>query len=159
MTHLLVPAGLTLLAVFITVAAIIGWYHSHGRHPAPQEPPHVPATTGARTVLLSLVRHLVQCGGPVPVHEGATETWSPARAVAAVTQAAELTTAPEQMVADHHALDAIGEAIDNFDALIEAALDRLLRDMPRERMRITAGAETTGEFNRGELDALLAVTG
>jgi hypothetical protein len=119
-------------------------HHSHGRHPRPTEPPSTATATRARRLLLLLVSRTLR--GRTPEHEGAVPGWSPLAAVSAVTQASELTTAPEQMVADHAALDGISQAIAHFDALIEAELDRFLAGMPLARMRLAASVEKTGEM-------------
>jgi hypothetical protein len=146
-------AGILALVGVAALSRAFRRHHSHGRHPRPTEPPHRPPTTAARArrLLLLLVPRTLR--GRTPEHEGATANWAPRAAVAAVGQAPELTTAPEQMVADHAALDGISQAIAHFDALIEAELDRFLAGMPLARMRLAASVEKTGEM------PVLVVTG
>jgi hypothetical protein len=126
---------------------------------APLEPAHRRGDT-SWTVLLPLVRRLVQRRrAAVPVHVGATTAWSPAAEVGSVGTAPELVTAPEQMEADHHALDTIAHAQLAFGTAVEAALDAFLRDDPLTRVRLASSVESTQEINLAELRAELALAG
>jgi hypothetical protein len=150
------------------------------REPRPEPVSPTTPTPGARHLRLPLVRRLVEhraAGeGPAPtVDDQPDETDAPPaepaperetsgaddRYATDLRKARDLRPSPdlirpaEQMVADHADLAAIGEAIDLFDATIEAALDRFLRDMPAARMHLAASVEQTGEISRAELDEML----
>lgn len=152
-TRVLIVANVTVWSAILALSLVwmfSRFWHSHGRHPRPTEPPSPATAATARDLLLRLVPGTLR---DRTQHEGAVPGWSPLAAVAAVTQAPELTTAGEQMVADHQALHVIGEAIAHFDKVIEAELDRFLSAMPLVRMRLPASVEQTGEM------PMLAVTG
>lgn len=148
-------AAILVLAGMWVLNRVFARYHSHGRAPAQEPPHHTPATAATDgTVHLPVVRDVVDSRCPIP-HEGAVPGWSPLAEVEDVGLAPELTTTGEQMVADHRALAGISKAIDTFDEVIERALDELLRDLPKERMRLAASGQTTGEIDLHELEALL----
>lgn len=132
------------LAGFIA-AAQIRWPRSRSDRTSP-EPVGPPPPSSRPTMRLPLVRRGLHRRSEPPAHVGATTRWSPAREVAQAGQAPELVTAPEQMVADHRALDPISDAIAVFDAVIERELDRFLAGLPMVRMRLAAGAADTGEM-------------
>lgn len=138
------------------------------RHREPETPerpqPRAAAVAARPPVLLRLVRLLVLHRRPAPgrrlptpaPHEGASVNWSPTRETSRAGQAPELITATEHMAADHAFLSGISAAVNEFDRLIEAELDRFLRDLPQVRMRLAAGATPTGEWSLVELRDRLA---
>jgi hypothetical protein len=112
-------------------------------------------------VLAELARPAPRHAAPPPAHVGATVSYG--RDLARMRTALpseDLRTVPEQMVADHHALDTISAAQAAFVSAVDAAVARFVEPLPAEtRVRLEAAAWQTGELDRAELDRLLAADG
>lgn len=98
--------------------------------------------------------------GTAPVqHEGATEQYAEdIHQAGRALPSAELRTTAEQMIADHAALDGIGQAVTQFDQVISDKLrDFCGDDLALYLEAITeASLDATGELDLAELRAVLA---
>lgn len=151
--NIAVWAFVLFLAVFVAVRRLRPREpESEPIHPAP------PARTG--TVLLWMVRDLVKRRRKPTAHEGATEDYgAELRSLRNIPVSPDLASTSEVDIRAevHDALwDPISAAIDDFDAALEAVLDRLLVDDPQLRMRLPAKFDDTGQYEVAELEALLA---
>jgi hypothetical protein len=143
---------------------VFAWYHSHGRAPA-QEPPHRTPATAALTRRLSLLLVRWPLRDRTPQHEGATESFGDElRALADLPPAPELVTDAETELRwakiwhdfEHDLQVQVDEIFNPRRPLLMALTGPL---DAKTCMRLDAAAQRTGEFERAELDALLAVTG
>lgn len=159
-------AGVIALVGIATVRRLFAWYHSHGRHPAPQEPPSPATAATAGTVHLPVVRDVVDGRGPVPrrpePHEGATKEFgAELHALRDAPVAPELVTDVETELRwariwhdfEQDLQTQVGEIFNPRLSAFTAPLDA------DTCMRLAAAAWETGEFDRAELDEMLAVAG
>jgi hypothetical protein len=171
---ILLGAGLLALAATVPVRRRSQPYTPLRADRQPQEPPSPAGNWWYGSVVLggTPVRDLPV--RPVPgdtdrpgrhrpepdLHRGATEDWSPVATTNAAGQSDDMLTPAQQMAADHDALAGVTAAVVAFGARIDALLDAFLADDPETRLRVAAyGPSTlgqTGQFDRAELEALLA---
>jgi len=156
-------AGIFALAGAWVIRRVYTWYHSHGRHPRPTEPPST-ATAAPLWRLLRMVRRLVKRDRPVPhkgePHTGATEKFrDELRALRDLPPAPELVSDVEtdlRWAKIWH--DYEHDLQTRIDAVFAPLLSALTGPLDAVTcMRLDAAARPTGEFNRAELDELLAV--
>lgn len=147
-------AFVAFLVVFVAVRRL--------RPREPESEPLDPSTPSPRTgtVLLRMVRQLVHRRRKAPSYEGATEDYgAELRSLRNIPVSPDLASTSEVDIRAevHDALwDPISAAIDDFDAALEAVLDRLLADDPQLRIRLPASVDDTGQYEVAELEALLA---
>jgi hypothetical protein len=155
-------AGILALAGIWVLNRVSAFYHSHGRTVA-REPKELPSpATAARPWRLSLFLVWRALRSRTPEHEGATERFGDElRALADLPPAPELVTDVEtdlrwaKIWHDYeHDLQV------QIDAVFAPLMSALTGPLDAKTcMRLDAVMAATGEFERAELDELLAVTG